>query len=165
MEIENKSFESTVFWKVADRTQSIKSESDKPDWPPMKSVIDSFVDDKVWSTKEACKNSIRGYTTKYNSYHDKSLRITKDNSDKIRKLDIDTYKQNHSWLGDSYLNKQTWKYEFNRGSFKAYKCRMFVLPEDKIADNVENYEEYCIKCDLIGKNERMSEVDFKIYKY
>lgn len=54
---------------------------------------------------------------------------------------------------------------FNRGSFKVYKCKMFVLPEDKIADNIENYEEYCIKCDLIGKLERMSEVDFNIYKY
>lgn len=165
MKNENKSFESTVFWKVANRIQIIKSESDKPDFPPMTSVIDSFIDDKVWSTKDACKNSIRGYTSKHNSYYDVNLRITKDNSDKIRKVDIDTYKQNHYWMDDSYWNAQTWKYEFSRGSFKPYKCKMFVLPEDKIADNVENYEEYCIKCDLIGKTERMSEGDFKIYKY
>lgn len=166
MKTENKSFESTVFWKVADRTQSIHSDSDNPNFPPFETVIDSFVDDQVWSTKESCKNSIRGYTTKFNSRCiDDNLKITKENIDQIRSVDINTFKDTHTFYSQEYLDRQNWKRMFNRGSFKAYKCKMFVLPEDEIADKSENYEEYCIKCDLIGKTERMSEVDFKIYKY
>ena len=42
---------------------------------------------------------------------------------------------------------------------------MFVVPEDNLADESDTYEEYCIKCDLNGKTNRMSETDFNVYKY
>lgn len=165
MKTDNKSFESTVMWKVADRTQTIKVDTEEPNWPPYDSIINSFVDDKVWSTKDACKNSIKGYTSKYNSRHFSDLKITKDNIDKIRTLDIDKFKQIYSRCGEEYLKKQTWRNMFSRGSFKPYKCKMFVLPEDDLADKSDTYEEYCIKCDLNGKTNRMSETDFNVYKY
>ena len=165
MKTNNKSFESTVFWKVADRTQTIKVDTEEPNWPPYDSIIDSFVDDKVWSSKGACKNSIKGYTLKHNSKCNENLKITKDNIDKIRTLDIDKFKQDYSLCGEEYLNKQTWRNIFSRGSFKPYKCKMFVLPEDDLADKSDTYEEYCIKCDLNGKTDRMSETDFDVYKY
>ena len=161
----NKSFESTVFWKVADRTQTIKVDTEEPNWPPYDSIIDSFVDDEVWSSKDACKNSIREYTLKHNSKCDEDLKIRKDNIDKIKTLDIDKFKQIYSWLGEERLNNQTWRNMFSRGSFKPYKYKMFILPEDDLADKSDTYEEYCIKCDLNGKTNRMSETDFNVYKY
>ena len=165
MKTDNKSFESSVFWKVADRIQTIKVDTEEPNWPPYDSIINSFVDDKVWSTKDACKNSIKGYTSKYNSTCFKGLKIKKDNIDKIRKLDIDKFKQIYPWYDEECLNNQTWRNMFSRGSFKPYKCKMFVLPEDDLADKSDTYEEYCIKCDLNGKTNRMSETDFNVYKY
>ena len=148
---------------MANHIQRVKSDVELPEdkipLDPVEGHEDlDFVDGQKWSTKDDCKNSIRGLDVTHNRRSISPLKINKETRDKVRHATPEDYA--NLWGREDYKF-----HTYERGSHVAVKCKLFALPEDDIADSVSSYEEYIMKCEIMGKAEKMSEIDFEIYKY